>query len=151
MKKSKDNLSDSNMNTPFNQQSESQMYPNIEMISTHRNDNNNNNNRRPFFSSNDSSNQIQVDTAMNMEIHHQEILGVLNRIADNREIGMVNFAIILIVALFLGYMAIDFGVNGGFALRTPRDLFIMIVALFVLIIALHKNDVCSLKANKKKP
>ena len=93
-------MSGSNINTPFSQQSESQIYPNIENIemSSQRNDNNINDNsdRRPFFSSNDTSlaNQIHVDTAMNFEMHHQEILGALNRIADNREIGMVNFAII---------------------------------------------------------
>ena len=98
MKKGKGNLSDSNMNTPFNLQSEPQIFPNIEMILSQRNDNNINDNsdRRPFFSLNDTSlaNQIHVDTAMNFEMHHQEILGALNRIADNREIGMVNFVII---------------------------------------------------------
>ena len=76
--------------------------------------------RRPLFVPYGSSdapfpNQVypnQVfDTAMNVEMHYQEILTTLNRIADNREINMVSFSIILIVALFLGYMAIDFGLN----------------------------------------
>ena len=77
---------------------------------------------------------------MNVEMNCQQILTVLNRIADNREINMVSFSVILAVALFLGYMAIDFGFNDGLTLRLSRDLFIMIVAVFILIIALHKND-----------
>ena len=88
--------------------------------------------------------------AINVEMHYQEILTALNRIADNREINMVSFSIVLVVALFLGYMAIDFGFADGFKLRVPRDLFVMIIALFVLIIVLHKNDVFNLKSNKKK-
>ena len=91
----------------------------------------------------------QYDESLNVEMHYQEILGVLNRIAENREVNMVSFAIVFIVALFIGYMAVDFGIAGGFTLRVPRDLFVMIVVLFVLIIALHKNDVCNLKSNKK--
>ena len=88
--------------------------------------------------------------AINVEMHYQEILTALNRIADNREINMVSFSIVSVVALFLGYMAIDFGFADGHTLRVPRDLFVMIVALFVLIIVLHKNDVFNLKSNKKK-
>ena len=65
----------------------------------------------------------------------KEILTALNRIADNREINMVSFSVILTVALFLGYIAIDFGLNDGLTLRVSRDLFIMIVAVFILIIA----------------
>ena len=53
---------------------------------------------------------------------------------------MGSFPVVLIVALFLGYMAIDFGLNDGLILRVSRDLFVMIVAVFILIIALHKND-----------
>ena len=77
---------------------------------------------------------------MNVEMNCQQILTVLNRITDNREINMVSFSVILTVALFLGYMAIYFGVNDGLTLRVSRDLFVMIVAVFILITALHKND-----------
>ena len=86
---------------------------------------------------------------MNVEMNCQQILTVLNRITDNREINMVSFSVILAVALFLGYMAIDFGLNDGLTLRVSRDLFVMIVAVFILIIALHKNDAFNLKSNKK--
>ena len=34
-------------------------------------------------------------------------------------------------------------------LRIPRDLFLMSVQLFILIIVLRKNDVCNLKKIKK--
>ena len=35
-------------------------------------------------------------------------------------------------------------------MKNKRDLFIMIVAVFIIIIALHKNDAFNLKSNKKK-
>ena len=85
------------------------------------------------------------DNALNVEMHYQEILNTLNRIADNREINMTNAALILVVALFLVYMAIDFGLSEGFSLRVPRDLFMMIVCLFILVVVLHRNDTCNLK------
>ena len=88
---------------------------------------------------------------MNAKIHYREILGVLNRIAENREVNMVSFAVVFIVFIFLVYLTIDFGISEGFTLRVPRDLFMMISALFVLIVVLHKNDVFNLKSNKKKP
>ena len=78
-------------------------------------------------------------------MHYQETLNTLNRIADNREINMVNAALVLVVALFLVYMAIDFGLSEGFSLRVPRDLFMMIVGIFILVVALHRNDTCNLK------
>ena len=53
---------------------------------------------------------------------------------------MVSFSVILAVALLIGYMAINFGLNDGLTLRVSRDLFVMIVAVFILITALHKND-----------
>ena len=46
-------------------------------------------------------------------------------------------------------MAIYFGVNDGLTLRVSRDLFVMIVAVFILIIAIYKNDAFNLKSNKK--
>ena len=39
--------------------------------------------------------------------------------------------------------------NDGLTLRVSKDLFVMIVAVFILIIALHKNDGFNLKSNKK--
>ena len=62
---------------------------------------------------------------------------------------MVSFSIILIVALFIEYMAIDFWLNDGLTLRVLRDLFVMIVAVFILIIAIYKNDAFNLKSSKK--
>ena len=51
----------------------------------------------------------QFGEAAKVEMHYQEILSILNRIADNREVNMVvSFAVILILALFLGYMTIYF-------------------------------------------
>ena len=88
---------------------------------------------------------------MNAKIHYREILGVLNRIAENREVNMVSFAVVFIVFIFLVYLTIDFGISEGFKLRVLRDLFMMISALFVLIVVLHKNDFFNLKSNKKKP
>ena len=38
----------------------------------------------------------------------------------------------------------DFGIADRFTLRVPRDLLIMIVALFILIIVLHKNMLFSI-------
>ena len=80
----------------------------------------NNNNRRPhvpIFSCNEAPpNQMnQIDTSMNVETHYQEIISTLNRITDNREVNMVSVVLILIVALFFGYMAIDFGLVNIFA------------------------------------
>ena len=85
------------------------------------------------------ANQV-FDTTMNVKMNCEQILTVLNRITDNREINMVSFSVILTVALFFGYIAIDFGLNDGLPLRVSRDLFVVIVAVFILITALHKND-----------
>ena len=83
-------------------------------------------------------------------MYYQEILSILNWI-DSREENTVSFAVILIVVLFLGYMAVYFGMKEGFILKIQRDLFVIIVAFFILNIALLKNDVCNLKSNEKIP
>ena len=85
-----------------------------------------------------------IDT-INFETNYQEILSILNRITDNREISMVCFSVIIIVVLFLGYIAIDFECQMDLTLRIPRDLFLMSVHLFILIILLLKNVFLQLK------
>ena len=64
-------------------------------------------------------------------MYYQEILSILNRI-DSREENTVSFAVILIVVLFLGYMAVYFGMAEGFILKIQRDLFVIIVGLFYI-------------------
>ena len=61
---------------------------------------------------------------------------------------MVNSAVILIVVLFLEYIVVYFGMPEGFILKVQKDLFVVIIGLFILNIAL-KNDVCNLKPNEK--
>ena len=81
---------------------------------------NQNSQRRNNFGPGEAPLFVQ-DATMNAEIHYREILGVLNRIAENREINMVSFAVVFIVFIFLVYLAIDFGISEGFTLRVPRD------------------------------
>ena len=86
------------------------------------------------------TNQV-FDTTMNVEMNYQGDFDSLKPYCrQQREINMDSFSVILTVALFLGYMTIDFGLNDGLPLRVSRDLFVMIVAVFILIIALNKND-----------
>ena len=64
-------------------------------------------------------------------MYYQEILSILNRI-DSREENKVSFTVILIVVLFLGYMAVYFGMAEAFILKFQRDLFVIIVDFFYI-------------------
>ena len=73
----------------------------------------------------------QYDETLNRKMFYQEILSILNRF-DSRKENTVSFVVILIVVLFLGYMAVYFGMAEGFILKIQRDLFVIIVGLFYI-------------------
>ena len=107
-----------------------------------------------------SQSQQEVQNEPNIiEINRQsDILYYLRRIADNtseqrrrnQDSDMVNCVIMFFVLLFFIYMGIHLYRATGFDTITGIPFYCMILALFLLIVLLHREDVESIKNIKCK-
>ena len=105
--------------------------------------NNTNNDNYPTFNNNLPNNHQIIEIN-----RHQDLMMMLRQIVDNtsnqrkgNEGGdSVSFCIIFLVGLFLIYMGISFYRVGGFDTVIGPKLFFMIIALFLAIALLHREE-----------
>ena len=113
------------------------------------------NNNEPL-SNNNISNTYQSNLYpslpnMNSQVieinRHQDIVYLLRQIADNtagrrrnEDNDIVAFCIIFLVSLFLIYMGISFYIEESFNTTVGPKLFFMIIAIFLAIILLHREE-----------
>ena len=89
---------------------------------------------------------------------HQDIVYLLRQIADNtagrrrrnEDDDIVSFSTIFLVSLFLIYMGISFYNAGGFDTTVGPKLFFMILAIFVAIALLHREEANIIKNINKE-
>ena len=89
---------------------------------------------------------------------HQDIVYLLRQIADNtagrrrrnEDNDNIAFCIIFLVSLFLIYMGISFYNAGGFDTTVGPKLFFMILAIFVAIVLLHREEANIIKNINKE-
>ena len=104
--------------------------------------NTNTNNRYPSLPPFNNSNVVEIN-------RHQDMLYYLRQIADNtREIrraegdnSIVNFSIIFLVFLFFIYMLIQYYTLNGFSYPVANKLLGMLLALFIMVVIIHRRDV----------
>ena len=63
------------------------------------------------------------------------------QIRINRDGTYTNFSIVFLVLIFIGYMLIGFYQNNGFNYPIPCKLLAMILAIFLLVVLLHRHEV----------
>ena len=105
--------------------------------------NNTNNDNYPTFNNNLPNNHQIIEIN-----RHQDLMMMLRQIVDNtsnqrrrnEEGDSVSFCIVFLVGLFLIYMGISFYRVGGFATVVGPKLFFMIIALFLAIALLHREE-----------
>ena len=105
--------------------------------------NNTNNDNYPTFNNNLPNNHQIIEIN-----RHQDLMMMLRQIVDNtsnqrrrnEEGDSVNFCIVFLVGLFLIYIGISFYRVGGFDTVVGPKLFFMIIALFLAIALLHREE-----------
>ena len=78
---------------------------------------------------------------MSVEEHYDQIINLLHRIADNREIGMINLSVLILEISFFAYLTYVFAEADGFKYSSSLSLYLMICIVFISIIILHLRDV----------
>ena len=74
-----------------------------------------------------------------------------SQVRINRDGAYTNFSIVFLVLIFIVYMLIGFYQNNGFSYPIPCKILGMVLALFLLIVLLHRHDVNILEnLNKDK-
>jgi len=74
-----------------------------------------------------------------------------SHIRINRDGTYTNFAIVFLVLIFIAYMNIEFYQNSGFNYPVPCKLLGMILALFLMVVLLHRHEINVLEElNKNK-
>ena len=116
------------------------------------------NNRSPNYPSLDNIQEVQNNPQVIEINRHNDIKYYLRQIADNtseqrrrnQDSDMVNCVIMFFVFLFFIYMGIHLYRATGFDTITGIPFYCMILALFLLIVLLHREDVESIKNIKCK-
>ena len=111
------------------------------------------NNRSLNYPSLQNIQEVQNNPQVIEMNRHEDIMYYLRRICDNtseqrrrnQDSDMVNCVIMFFVLLFFIYMGIHLYRATGFDTITGIPFYCMIIALFLLIVLLHREDVESIK------
>ena len=118
------------------------------------NEDNKNNTNTPYNIMNDnnpfqnSQQNIPTQSQIVQINRNQDIMYYLRQIADNtaaqrrrNEDGdLVSGIVIFLITLFMIYMGVSFYLRGGFGTTVGPHLFFMILAIFLAIILLHRQE-----------
>ena len=93
--------------------------------------------------------QFLIEKSVSLQILDENGNSLLHRIADNREIGMINLSFLILGILFFAYLTYVFAEADGFKYNSSLSLYLMICVVFLSMIILHLRDVGHLKKKSK--